>query len=211
MRYRKWLFLLCILLCTACTVQEARLVYRPKPTADPTAVPTDTPIPEPLEIPSVTGQPFKTDANGVLILDPLNHYYTYYITLNDVRIYEYEQGTFLDGVAVNSLSQTLTGGLRITFRNADGVVYGYGDLYTADGKLTLLPGENRIYAEIFTEVDVQKMNWGLYVPPTVNFDLPSTSGPSTNQLPDGNSLHCRYCGAEIPKDSVFCQYCGKRI
>lgn len=159
MRYRKWLFLLCILLCTACTVQEARLVYRPKPTADPTAVPTDTPIPEPLEIPSVTGQPFRTDANGVLILDPLNHYYTYYITLNDVRIYEYEQGTFLDGVAVNSLSQTLTGGLRITFRNADGVVYGYGDLYTADGKLTLLPGENRIYAEIFTEVDVQKMNW----------------------------------------------------
>lgn len=61
------------------------------------------------------------------------------------------------------------------------------------------------------EKNVQKRTWGLYVPPTVNYDLPPTSGTTTNQLPDGNTLNCRYCGAEIPKDSVFCQYCGRRL
>lgn len=146
-----------ILLFTSCTIQEAHLIYRPEETADPTAVPTDTPVPETLTIEPVTGNPFKTDINGVLIQDELNHYLLYYVTLNNIRIYEYGEGTFLDGTAVNSFPQTLTGKLRITFKGTDGIIFGYGDLYTADGKLTLLPGENSVYAEILTEVNIQQL------------------------------------------------------
>ena len=159
----RWIVFTALFLCAACTVQEARLIYRPEPTAKITEAPTMTPEPEILDVPSLTGQPFRTDANGVLILDETEHYLTYYVTLNDIRIYEYGEGTFLDGIAVNSFPQTLTGGLRITFRNENGVNYGYGDFYTADGNLTLLPGENRIYADILTEVDVQQLNWEIEV------------------------------------------------
>lgn len=159
----RWIAFIALFLCVACTVQDAHLIYRPEPTAKATVVPTMTPAPQPIEIPAVTGQPFRTDANGVLILDEENHYLTYYVTLNSIRVYEYGEGMFLDGIAVNSFPQTLTGGLRITFRNDNGVNYGYGDFYTADGKLTLLPGENRIYADILTEVDVQQMNWEISV------------------------------------------------
>ena len=154
---------LVLLLFAACTVQEARLVYRPETTADPTAAPSESPAPDRLEVPVVTGEPFFTDANGVLILDETTHYYDYYVTLNNIRIYEYGQGTFLDAVLVNSFPQTLTGGLRFTFTDAQGTVYGYGDLYTADGKLTLLPGENRVYADILTEVDVQMADFAVSV------------------------------------------------
>lgn len=27
----------------------------------------------------------------------------------------------------------------------------------------------------------------------------------------GNSMYCKYCGKEIPKDSVFCKHCGKNV
>ncbi len=153
--------LLLALVFAACTVQEAHLAYRPEPTSDPTPVPTDTPAPERLDIPSVTGAPFAADANGVPILDPLTHYYEYYVTLTNLRIYEYEDGTFLDGTLINSFPQTLSGTLRITFRDENGIVYGYGDLYTAGGKLRALPGENRIYADIRTEIDVQMMDYAV--------------------------------------------------
>lgn len=149
--------LICLVLSVSCTVQEAHLVYRPAPTEAPTAVPIVTPTPEPLSIPAVTGAPFLTDANGVPITDELTHYLTYYVSFQTVRVYEYEQSTFLDGTLVSTFSQPLTGQLRVSFRTPDGVLYGYGDLETADGSLVVLPGENRIYAEIHTEVDVQKM------------------------------------------------------
>lgn len=155
--------LIALCLCVACTIQDAHMIYRPEPTTKATVAPTVTPSPEIIEVPAVTGQPFCTDANGVLILDEENHYLTYYVTLNDIRIYEYGESVFLDGVAMNSFPQTLTGGLRIVFRNENGVNYGYGDFYTADGRLTLLPGENRVYADILTEVDVRQMNWKIDV------------------------------------------------
>lgn len=160
MKRKLLLTLLCAALLFGCTVQEAHLVYRPEPTSDPTAVPTATPDPVRLDIPAVTGEPFKTDANGVLITDEATHYYEYYVTLNNLRIYEYEQGTYLDATLVNSFPQTLTGNLRLYFRDGNGVLYGYGDLYTAgNNKLVCLPGENRVYADILTEIDVQMMDF----------------------------------------------------
>ena len=153
----------CILLCVSCTVQEAHLVYRPEPTACPTEVPVVSPSPEPITIPEVTGAPYATDTNGVPIRDPMTHYLEYYVTLQNIRIYEYETGTFLDGTIVSTFPQTLTGGLRVTFTDVNGIVYGYGDLYTADGGLNILPGENRVYADIWTEVDVQTMDFTVSV------------------------------------------------
>jgi len=161
MKRRLLLTLLCAALLLGCTVQEAHLVYRPEPTSDPTAAPTATLEPARLDIPAVTGAPFVTDANGVPITDEATHYYDYYVTLNNVRIYEYEQGTFLDATLINSFPQTLTGKLRLSFRDVNGVLYGYGDLYTAgsDRTLVCLPGENRVYADILTEIDVQMMDF----------------------------------------------------
>lgn len=149
--------LVMLVLFVACTVQETHLVYRPEPTADPTAEPTPTPTPQILSVPTVTGEPMLSDTNGVPIRNEKTHYYDTYVTLNDIRIYPYGEGMFLDGTLVNSFPGTLTGTLRVTFTGEDGVLYGYGDLYTAGGGLHLLPGENRIYADILTEVDVQSM------------------------------------------------------
>ncbi|MBR0426507.1 MAG: hypothetical protein IJK01_10415 [Clostridia bacterium] len=152
-----------LFLCVACTVQETHLVYRPEPTAEATTVPTASPTPQVFSVPEVTGEPERTDANGIPIRDPLNHYFDTYVTLSEIRIYPYEQGMFLDGILTNSFQQTLRGGLRITFRGEDGILYGYGDLYTVGGGLTVLPGENRIYADLLTEVDVQTMDFTVEV------------------------------------------------
>ena len=42
-------------------------------------------------------------------------------------------------------------------------MYGYADFYTADGGLKLFSGENRVYADVLTEVDVQSMDFTLKV------------------------------------------------
>jgi len=152
-----------LLLCVSCTVQEAHLVYRPEPTAAATQAPVVTPTPEPLAIPAVTGEPFRSDAAGVPIMEPKTHYLDTYITLSNVRVYEYEQGTFLDGTLTSTYPETLTGRLRVTFADAEGTVFGFGQLYTADGQLTVLPGENAVYAEILTEIDVQQMDFTVAV------------------------------------------------
>lgn len=102
------------------------------------------------------------DEKGLPILDAENHYFQYYLVFTDIRIYEENGYTFLDGICSNSYSRPLTGGVRILFRDSsDGSVYGQGDLYTADGDMTLQPGENRIYAEILSEKDVQLMAFSL--------------------------------------------------
>ena len=41
--------------------------------------------------------------------------------------------------------------------------FGYGDFYTASGDLVLFPGENRVYADVLTEVDVQQMPFEITV------------------------------------------------
>lgn len=156
--------LLPIMLClAACTKQEARLVYLPEETAEPTPVLTASPAPEEILLAPVDGIALEQDANGVPILDPEQHYYSYYLTFRDVRIYEYGEETFLDAIVDNGYSSILTGGIRISFYDENGELFGFGDLYTADGDLTLITGENRVYAEIRTEVDVQLMDFELIV------------------------------------------------
>lgn len=153
------LILMCLLLSTACVEQTARLVYLPEETGDPSEQATIPPTPEILKVEDIYGSSFVTDINGVPILNEQEHYFGYYITFTDIRIYEYNDSTFLDAVAYNGYSELLKGGLRIEFNSEAGTLYGYGELKTADGELTLFPGENRVYAEIFTEIDVQQMDF----------------------------------------------------
>lgn len=153
--------LLTILLLFGCVRQDAWLSYTvqetPKPTATAmhTLAPTMEPIP--LTVEPVTGEDFHTDRKGIPILDKDTHYFTYYLSFSDMRIYEEDGFTYMDGICTNTFDGTLMGEARICFYDENEKLVGYGVLHTAEGGLTLAVGENRIYAEILSEVDVQQL------------------------------------------------------
>lgn len=151
---------------SGCIRQDAWLIYSPqevRPTVSPAFTPEPTATPEVLEIPPITGSTFPMDEKGLPILDAATHYFTYYLVFTDLRIYEENGFTYLDGICTNSYSRPLTGGVEIVFADSSGAVYGRGALHTAEGDMTLDPGENRIYAEILSETDVQLMSFSLQI------------------------------------------------
>lgn len=156
---------LALVLVCACAAQKAYLIDLPEQTAAPTVPvsPTPTPDPEPLVIAPIEDAGFLTDSNGLPILDEQTHYFEYYLTLANFRLYEQNEETLIDATIQNSFQKTLTGSLRIIFTGEDGIQYGFGDFYTASGTLKLLPGETRVYCDVRTEVDVKDMNWELVV------------------------------------------------
>lgn len=149
------------LLGAGCVRQDAWLTYTVPETEQPTATAEVTPPPTrepiPLEVEPIVGESFLTDRKGIPILDGDTHYFTYYLTFLDLRVYEEEGYTYLDGVCNNSFEGTLSGGARICFYDGEDRLVGYGVLHTADGSMNLIPGANRIYAEILSEVDVQQL------------------------------------------------------
>ena len=153
--------LLAGLLLVGCVRQDAWLTYTvpdtppPTPTAVHTVAPTRVPIPVSVE--PVLGEDFFTDRKGIPILDKDAHYFTYYLSFSDLRIYEEDGYTYMDGVCTNAFDGTLTGAACICFYDRDGKLVGYGDIHTAEGDMTLPVGSNRIYAEILSEVDVQQL------------------------------------------------------
>ncbi len=148
-------------LLNGCVRQEAWLTYSVPETQPPTPTPMQTPVstmePIPLSVEPVLGEDFFTDRKGIPILDKDSHYFTYYISFSDLRIYEEKGYTYMDGVCTNSFDGTLTGEARICFYDKDEKLVGYGSIHTAEGDLTLSVGNNRIYAEILSEVDVQQL------------------------------------------------------
>lgn len=149
----------------ACSLQKAYLVDLPEQTPVETMreQPTATPEPEPLLTIPIEGDGFITDGNGLPILNEQTHYYDYYLTVLNLRLYEQNEETLIDATIQNSFSRALTGALRIVFVGEDGTQYGFGDFYTAGGGLKLLPGENRVYCDVRTEVDVKEMAFELKV------------------------------------------------
>lgn len=152
-----------LLLMTGCVRQDAWLTYTAvhetaRPTATPVQTPSPTMEPIPLNIEPVMGEDFHTDRKGIPILDGDSHYFTYYLSFSDLRIYEEEGFTYMDGVCINSFDGTLTGQARICFYDKDEKLVGFGDIHTAEGNLNLAVGSNRIYAEILSEVDVQQLS-----------------------------------------------------
>lgn len=156
---KRLVLLLSVLLLAGCAPQRAYLIDIPEQTPQATAevLPTATPEPVPLVIAPIEGEGFTADGNGLPILHPETHYFDYYLTISNLRIYEQNEETLIDAVIVNSLTKPVSGGLRIVFTDTDGIQYGYGDFYTASGTLKLMPGENRVYCDVLTEVDVQQM------------------------------------------------------
>ena len=154
--------LLSALLLFGCVRQDAWLSYavpetqQPTATAKHTMAPTREPIPVSVE--PVMGEEFHTDRKGIPILDKDTHYFTYYLAFSDIRVYEENGYTYMDGVCTNSFDGTLTGEARLCFYDRDEKLVGYGDLHTAEGGLLLIVGTNRVYAEILSEVDVQQLN-----------------------------------------------------
>ena len=161
---KRLLLLLVALLLIGCTSQEAKLIYLPEatPTPEPLFTPTPPPEPEPIVIAPVQGEGFKTDINGIPILNEKTHFLDYYLTIGNLRIYEENGETLLDAIITNNYPRKLSGGLCITFFE-DNLKYGYAEFYTAGGGLELFPGENRVYANVLTEVDVQMMDFEITV------------------------------------------------
>ena len=156
--------LMLALLLLACSSQEAALSYLPESTPTPETLhtPTPPPVPESIPLAPVVGEGFQTDANGIPILDEKQHYYANYLSIGDLRIYEENGETLIDAVITNDYPRKLTGGLCIRFKEGD-LMYGYAEFYTAGGGLTLFPGENRVYADVLTEIDVQMMDFEIGV------------------------------------------------
>ena len=163
MKRRVLLFLFAMLF-FGCTSQESHLIYLEQPTPVPTPAytPTPAPVPEPIAIDPIEGEGFLTDANGIPIIHKDTHYYDYYMTIDDLRIYEENGETLIDAVITNDYPYALSGGLRITFY-VDGIKYGYADFYTEGGRLVLFSGRNRVYADVRTEIDVQMTDFEITV------------------------------------------------
>lgn len=171
---RLLIILLALMFLIGCVEQDAELIHLqteqglggssdPNATQAATLEPTPTPEPVVVQLPEATGVAFPNDALGIPIIDAATHYADYYVRYYQIRIYEVEDSTFADLVADNSFSAPLQGAAKIVFTGTDGKEYGYGELYTADGALTLNVGRNYLYAEILTEVDVQMMDFAIVV------------------------------------------------
>ena len=124
----------------------------------PTPAPTATPEPEPFTL-SVTGEPLQTDLLGATIVG--EDHYVQYLSFGDIRVYEYQSDTFLDGIVVNGYALPLSCRIEAVYYNKDGKMIGRGELYLADGSQVLPVGSSRIYAELATDVDIREKDFVL--------------------------------------------------
>ena len=126
----------------------------------PTPAATPTPLPDPFSA-EITAAPVATDALGNAI-DGDDHYWQY-LSFGALRIYEYDDGTFLDGICVNAYPLPLDGVVNIVYTTSDGKICGIGTIHNALGTTLLETGSNAIYAEINTDIDVTQMDFALVV------------------------------------------------
>lgn len=124
----------------------------------PTPAATPTPLPDAL-FAEITAQPVQTDSLGNPI-EGDNHYWQY-LSFGAMRVYEYEDGTFLDGICVNAYPLPLDGEVDIVYTTSDGKICGIGKIHNVLGTTQLETGTNAIYAEINTDIDVTGMDFTL--------------------------------------------------
>jgi len=132
---------------------SAKPVIRGTPT--PSASPT--PLPPPLTL-VLTAEPLPVDALGNIITSS-DHYFRLYLSFGDLRVYEYENGTFLDAICVNAYPLPLDGILKMVYYSEDGKICGIGQIHNARGGTMLHTGSNAIYAEILTDIDVRELDF----------------------------------------------------
>ncbi|MDP3446581.1 MAG: hypothetical protein Q8S22_00780 [Eubacteriales bacterium] len=126
----------------------------------PTPAASPTPLPDPFTA-EITASPIATDALGNSI-DTDEHYWQY-LSFGALRVYEYGNGTFLDGICVNTYPLPLDGVVHIVYTTDDGKISGVGTIHNALGTTLLETGSNAIYAEINTDIDVTGMDFDLVV------------------------------------------------
>ena len=126
----------------------------------PTPAATPTPLPDPFTA-EITAAPAATDALGNEIRGA-DHYWEY-LSFGELRVYEYDDGTFLDGICVNAYPQPLDGEADIVYRTDTGKICGIGKIHNALGTTVLETGTNAVYAEINTDIDVTGMDFTLEV------------------------------------------------
>jgi len=161
MRFVKQKIALCLLLVLLPVWLIGCVRQHPVLGAEPTPGPTPSPTPPPLQQ-SVVAAVQQNDLSGNPIGDESTHYGNY-VAFEDLRVYEYNMETFLDAAAVNHYPGQLTGAVEIRFYDQDGTLLAAAPLYTAgaETQLVLQPGENRIYAEINTDVNIQLADFQL--------------------------------------------------
>ena len=129
----------------------------------PTPAATPTPLPDPFSA-EITAVPQPADALGNTIGGD-DHYWQY-LSFGALRVYEYENGTFLDGICVNAYPLPLDGEVDIVYTTADGKICGIGKIHNVLNTTVLETGSNAIYAEINTDIDVTGMDFSLVVKTT---------------------------------------------
>lgn len=160
MSKRLWVALLAGLLLfvgaalSGCDDVQPVLSGSPTPSASP------TPLPDAFGA-EITAEPVPTDALGKPLGD--NDHYFSYLSFGELRVYEYGNGTFLDGVCINAFPTALDGEVDIVYYTAEGKPCGVGTIHNALGTTRLETGTNAIYAEISTDIDVQMMDFVLEI------------------------------------------------
>ena len=148
------LVVLLLLLFMGCENATPTLAGTPTPAATP------TPLPDPFSA-EITAVPLSTDALGNVIEEG-DHYWQY-LSFGALRVYEYGEGTFLDGICVNAYPLPLDGEVNIVYTTSDGNICGIGKIHNVLGTTLLETGSNAIYAEINTDIDVTSMEFSLVI------------------------------------------------
>ena len=149
-----------ILIGLALLFPAAACINRDAPvlSATPTPTATLTPVPDAFSA-QITAAPRPTDALGNEVFS--DSHYERYLSYGEIRVYEYREDTFLDGLCWNSYSEPISADIRIAYYTEDGRVCGEGMLHAADGSHVFQSGTNRVYAEIQTDLDVKMMDFKL--------------------------------------------------
>ena len=166
-------FLLAALMLFAFAAMAACQNDTPILAGTPTPAATPTPLPDPFSA-EITAEPAPTDMLGNAILGD-DHYFQY-LSFGELRVYEYGDGTFLDGFCVNAFPQSLDGEVDVVYYTEDGKICGIGKIHNAEGTTLLNTGTNAVYAEISTDIDVTMMDFQLVI--KTNFQpVASTPAP----------------------------------
>ncbi len=146
MMRKLFICLLLILLLPGCVSQRPALVGAPTP------APTPTPAPSP-EALSIKNDPWPKDALGAVIYDETNHFERY-LAFTDIRVFEYEGGTMMEGVCENTYPEPLIGGYEMVFTEKDGTDVARANVLTRGEDKTFMPGKTVIYASIDTDMGI---------------------------------------------------------
>jgi len=161
-----------LLLLTGCVRQQ--------PTLAPDATPRPTPTPAPPDVAqSVEREPWKKDALGAFIYDGAAHY-ARYLTFTDVRVFEYEGGTMMEGVCDNAYPEPLAGRYEIVFTGKGDTVLARADVHTRGEDGVFPPGKGKIYAAIDTDTTLLSAPFTLAA---VEGPLPQSASPSSLETP----------------------------